>query len=384
MEAGNQADSLLLRSIFGASWYCSRYLFYRGPADRPQLHANSPESMSLRTAAPQDIEQLRSMHSEAMLRVLSWDLRTSPEQQQLEQRLSLLARNSFRHALRLFRQRHPVLKHLVVMAMGRLAVSEMNYGSDLDLIFLSTDQSDDAAELRVAIGNLLRECQQPTPAGLLYRVDTRLRPYGGSGPLVSGLWSFRDYHAGDRETWERQAMTRCSVMYGTEQTSRALWDELGAAIFKPRPAKDLARDIYELRLRIERELGSPAGRVDIKRGRGGIMDLDFVAHYLQLLHGKEHPSLRLAGTRQCLRYAGASGLCQDTSELLDAYDFLKRVEGRLRVFDMDAVSTLPDSQARLAAIARGTGDLDGADQLKARIEDTMHQAREQFEQFLGC
>ncbi|MGV0005973.1 MAG: hypothetical protein ACNYPG_05040, partial [Candidatus Porifericomitaceae bacterium WSBS_2022_MAG_OTU9] len=221
-DDGGEQHSVLLRSIFGASWYCTRYLFQRGGSDLPPLYMDSPEAMSLRTASPKDMSQLRSMYSETTLRILSWDLRTSPEQQDLEHRLSLLARQCFRQVVKLLQQQYPVLQGLVVMAMGRLAVSEMNYGSDLDLVFLSTGTDSDLTEFRAAIVVLLRECQLPTEVGRLYQIDTRLKPYGSGGTLVASLESFHKYHTATRETWERQAMTRCQVLCGPDDSARKL------------------------------------------------------------------------------------------------------------------------------------------------------------------
>ena len=363
-------DENLLRAVFGASWYGTRFLFYGGMTVAEQLYADvatDPMDMTVLSryldegiegmiveweedpAMDQEAQKrmmtLRQGHSRALLALIGWDVTGRLTQEQLENRLTHLACLSFERALHILMPIYPALSELMVLGMGRLAVHEMNYGSDLDLIFLHKGQGAVPDDLRRGISLLLNHCHLLTPAGRLYDVDTRLRPYGGAGALIASLASFREYHTGDRETWERQILCRCRLLYDPAGELIPVLEELAGILYSGRSSRDqLSQDIVELRLRVEKELGRPAGRVDIKRGYGGIMDVDFVSHYLQLVYGRYSAGDRsfmnrstgttegvsdlcFAGTRKTLRVAIENDLCdrQIGEQLLQGYDFIKGI-----------------------------------------------------------
>ena len=416
-----QQDEDLLRAVFGASWYGTRYLFYSAagadqmcadvstdPTD-PGILAGyldagtdsaldeqaADQPLTADHAMEQSMMKLRRGHSRSLLALIGWDVTGRLTQEPLEYWLSCLAHMTLTRALDILIKAHPALNELMVLGMGRLAGYEMNYGSDLDLIFLHKGRGGVPDDLRAGINALLQQCQMTTPAGRLYDIDTRLRPYGGAGALITSLESFRDYHARRRETWEHQMLCRCRPLRDPDRALTPVLEELAGVLYSGwQPADKLAKDIYELRLRVEKELGRPAGRVEIKRGYGGIMDIDFLTHYLQLAHGRHEQGtsataasssagaagLCFAGTRQCLRVAMACGLCvtEKGERLLKNYDFLKALEGRLRAFDMKADSRFPDDPARFGAAARGLLWPDiPADEAGAALLNHFHRMRDQ-------
>jgi len=371
------ADRRLLDAVFGASWYCTRFLFYRGGAAAALLDLPDPEleRIALRPPAaggpmddpgddPEDgLEALRIARNESLLAVLALDLRGRLPQRELETALTRLAEATLQGLLQLLARDFPVLERLVVLGLGRLAGGEMNYGSDLDLILLHPDGC--TAELLRGVSRLLRDSAAATPAGRLYEIDARLRPHGSAGALVATLAAFRAHHLGPRETWERQLLTRCRLLRDPEGRAAPVLAEVAQAVYRPRPPAALRADILAMRERVERQLGGLAGELDLKHGRGGTMDVDFLAHCLQLRHGGAYAALRSAGTRQALTRAMAAGLLDAGRgrQLLEDYDFLKRVEGRLRAFDMRPGGRVLESSQALDIAARGCGVAGGGKEL---------------------
>ncbi|HEX5061894.1 MAG TPA: bifunctional [glutamate--ammonia ligase]-adenylyl-L-tyrosine phosphorylase/[glutamate--ammonia-ligase] adenylyltransferase [Kofleriaceae bacterium] len=269
---------------------------------------------------------------------------------------------------------------LSVLALGKLGGYELGYAADLDVIFVY--QGDDAAleHFTRLSQRLLGALRQRTPRGRLYEVDTRLRPSGTQGLLVSSLAAFRRYHEQDARLWERQALIKLRPIAGDAalgaEVARLAADTVYGA---PHDAQQVAEAIGAMRERIERELGGgfhkrprvkdpndPAGpgysAGDLKFDAGGVIDVEFATQYLQLVHGHAHPALRTTGTAPALRAAAALGIApHDELELLEhGYRFLRGIEHRLRVVHDQPIHRLPESRDELDRLARRSGFPDGA------------------------
>jgi glutamate-ammonia-ligase adenylyltransferase len=276
--------------------------------------------------------------------------------------------------------------HAAVLGMGRLAGGEMNFGSDLDLIFLhDSPPGADGAEMSRRVRALLRHIAAASPAGSLYEVDMRLRPHGTSGALITTADSFRAYHAGARDVWERQMMTRCRPVCDPEGVGGRAMQSVLPHVYGRRPPAELRADIRSMRLRVERELGRPRGKIEVKRGRGGLMDIDFISHYLQLRDGVDRPGLRTCSTREALDRAAADGrvAAEQAAMLLGAYDYLKRVEACLRLFDMKSVSVFGDQPGAIAPLARAMGCADDARRFLDEYRRTTESVRGCFDELLA-
>lgn len=367
------ADQALLTQVFGASWYFTRFIFYRGPAIAPLFDTDlerelQPDTIEHRVglidstqAVEQALESLRVVKNEIMLQVLLADLQQLLSQSAIEHRLTRLAQATLTMALQIYSQgmASPELKdHIGILGMGRMAGEEMNFGSDLDLIFLYPGDSPELFEQASRlIRSLLRGIAMAAPAGSLYEVDMRLRPHGAAGVLITSKRAFEDYHGDHREIWQRQLMTRSRAVVDGGGLATAALAAINDHIYGHYDPDYLRAEIRAMRLRVEHELGSPAGRYELKRGRGGVMDIDFISHYLQLRHGAEAPDLQTPSTRLALlRLTEHDRLTTEHRDtLLQGYDFLKRMESRLRVFDMKAVSKIPREASQLVILARGMG-----------------------------
>ena len=358
----------LLISLFGASWYFTRFVFFRGREiadifDEPRTLDFTSASliddfmkMSPGTDQETQFEILKIRKNEIMLAILLAQLSGSHRQEEIESALTSLAEASLSCAIQILAADDvEITDNIAILSMGRMAGDEMNFGSDLDLIFLYPGGSQDLAyKISSFVRKLMRIIGLLSPAGLLYEVDMRLRPHGNSGLLVTGTQSFVDYHKGEREIWERQMMTRCRTVVDNEKIASSALAKIESSIYQKFDKKTLRAEIIEMRKLVVDELGSKQGTYDIKRGEGGIMDIDFLTHYLQLLHGHDDTSLRTSSTRTALRKLSAAGnIDNEVSKfLLEAYDYLKTIESHVRVFDMKSISTFPKDISKSVGLLR--------------------------------
>lgn len=360
----------LLAQVFGASWYFTRFMFYAGAraaalVDRPAPVDRTPGALieELRRAVlpagddpEQALDQLRLVRNEYMLSALVQWLDGSLAPRELEASLTNLAQAVLAVSLDLFGLTPRKLGvDFAVLGMGRLAGREMTFGSDLDLIFLLPgDGSGEAAEVARRSRRFLRHIAAAAPLGALYEVDMRLRPHGTAGALVTSVRSFLEHHQAPRDTWERQMMTRCRPVFDPNGMGAAALEAIRPQLFAPRDPARLRADILDMRLRVERELGRRTGRVELKRGRGGIMDVDFICHYLQLTHGESVPALQTCSTRAALGEAVQAGVLPAAvaTDLSRGYEVLRRVETCLRLFDFKNVSGFAVDGADCMPLAR--------------------------------
>jgi glutamate-ammonia-ligase adenylyltransferase len=197
-----------------------------------------------------------------------------------------------------------------------------------------------------------------TREGFVYQIDTRLRPSGNQGPLVTSLPAYQRYHASSAHLWERQALTKARVVTGPEAFIRRI-DTLNRWIVYERPLPEgLKEEIYRLRGRMESEIAREgANHLNIKTGRGGMVDVEFLAQYLQLYYGGERPALRQVNTLKTLQALRSEMLLSeaDFTALEGGYKFLRRLENKLRLVHDQSISELSADRAYLLRLARRLG-----------------------------
>lgn len=390
--------SLLIR-IFGASWYFTRIVFVNGAVaanlidetgamkfDRNSLAETLKPSLEL-SETEEQLNRLRVLKNISMLRILLSFFRDEIGLEGMEHALTELADVTLEVLVRILEmQPRQTGFPITVLGMGRLAGYEMTFGSDLDLIFL---YDPDDPELHENPGKsirlLLRTIAQPSSSGSLYDVDMRLRPHGNSGPLITPYNSFIEYHGGEREIWERQMMTRCRAVLTLSRNVEPVLSAVNGSIYKEYDPNVLRQEVVTMRTRVQKELGSPKGRYEIKRGYGGIMDIDFITHYFQLGFGYKHHELQTASTRTALKEMGNLGLVQKnvTSALLDSYNYLKRVEMCLRLFDLKSVDSFTVSEEENLPLSRAMGHGDDTRSFINEYESITRQVRHTFQDLIG-
>ena len=197
-----------------------------------------------------------------------------------------------------------------------------------------------------------------TREGYVYKIDTRLRPSGNAGPLVTSLESFLEYHRKEAQIWERQALTKARVVLGDEALAGQLDDIIRHTIYGGTIDDDGRREIQRLRMRMENELArEKEGSYNIKTGRGGMVDVEFAVQYLQLREGYKIPELRTSSTVVALREISSLGLLPEghAQTLLSGYKFLRKLENRLRIIHDYSANDLSGTKIYLNKLARRMG-----------------------------
>ena len=254
---------------------------------------------------------------------------------------------------------------LVVIAMGKLGGRELNFSSDIDLIFAYPECSaarnaaaPSPEEYFTRLGqSLIQALSSRDHEGLVFRVDMRLRPYGSAGALVCSFDALEDYYQSQGREWERYAMIKARPVTGDEQTRSALMGMLRPFVYRRYldfHAFDALRDLKrQIRSEVERK-----GQEDnLKLGPGGIREIEFVAQAFQLVRGGRDERLRRRGVVTILTTLGRLGLLPQpaVSELVEAYRFLRRAENRLQAQHDQQVHRLPDNPRDQAALALAMG-----------------------------
>jgi glutamate-ammonia-ligase adenylyltransferase len=257
-----------------------------------------------------------------------------------------------------------------VMGGGKMGGRELDYNSDLDLVFVY-DAAEDARsigalqpplpahEYYVRLGQkLLTYLSAPTEEGIAYKIDMQLRPSGKSGPLVCSLDAFRQYHKTASQLWERQALIKTRWVAGDSALGKQIEQIAENFAYGQGLAKEGIGEIHHLRMRMERELaGEDETRFNLKKGRGGLVDIEFLAQMLQLAHGHRLPELRRRETLEALDSLHRTGILK-TSEyrlLSDGYLFLRRLDHRLRLERDQSIDAFEAEPGRLDGIARALG-----------------------------
>ena len=253
-----------------------------------------------------------------------------------------------------------------IVAMGKLGGNELNYHSDLDIIYIYDGIGTTDGEKSLTNRDYFAKLGQKiililttnTREGYAYKIDTRLRPSGNSGPLVTSLESFRSYHKTDAQIWERQALTKARVTYGPPALRQAIEQVIAHTVYGSGADPLVKSEIHRLRMRMEVELAKETvGSYNIKTGRGGMVDVEFIVQFLQLTHGFEHPEIRICNTLHALDAMLQLRLLAepDYQALADGYRFLRRLENRLRLIHDYSMNELGGPLRYLNKLARRLG-----------------------------
>jgi glutamate-ammonia-ligase adenylyltransferase len=221
---------------------------------------------------------------------------------------------------------------------------------------------------------VLKALSGDSATGPLYQVDTRLRPHGASGPLTTTLESFRRYLGESAHSWERLAMTRARVIYATGGFGRQVSDAIRSLLSRPVDPEGLAREVLTMR----RKLEGSRGPKDLKRGSGGLTDLEFIAQFLMLAHASRSSELLRTNLWDAFDALRAAGVLPAPvhQELVAAYDFLRTVEGRLRLIYNRPGADLPESPEDRLSLARrlNYGSTDAGEAVELFLRDAQRHA----------
>lgn len=320
-----------------------------------------------------DVAQLRLSYRRALLRIAADDLTGARDVEQTMAALSALADATLAAAYRLAVGSSPE-PGLAVVAMGKCGGSELNYVSDVDVIFVGADDAGLASATGVAT-ELMGICGR-----VAWPVDAALRPEGRRGPLVRTLASHLAYYHKWARTWEFQALLKARPAVGDRELGTRWWQQLQPLIWSAASRPEAVADIRQMRSRILDSVPRRELERDIKRGPGGLRDIEFAVQLLQLVHGRADESLRAAGTLPALRALVDGGYVgrADGEALVEAYRFLRTVEHRLQLQRLRRTHTVPDQPAQLRWLAQALGYAGDArrDALEAFRADWVSHARQ--------
>ena len=250
----------------------------------------------------------------------------------------------------------------LVVGMGKLGGRELDYGSDLDLVVLYDGPRETGPEAHVyfdrVVDRLYTILTAITRTGQVFRVDLRLRQGGKATALAHSLETLDRYLREEAALWERQALVRARPILGDPALARRFMALRRTRVFGPGLSEAERAEIHHVRTRMERELGREGpGRIHLKFGAGGLVDVEFLVQVLQLTHGARHGTLRTPSTRLALARLGALGLLPDATArgLLEAYEFLRRLLRSLRLGQVRPADCLPTTGHVLARLAREAG-----------------------------
>jgi glutamate-ammonia-ligase adenylyltransferase len=253
-----------------------------------------------------------------------------------------------------------------VLGMGKLGGGELNYHSDLDIIYVYDHQGMTNGGKKVTNHEYFAKLGQkiisilatPTREGYVYKIDTRLRPSGNAGPLVTSLESFRNYHRHEARIWERQAMTKARVILGGEALRESIEEIIRDTAYGAGADDQVRNEIHRLRMRMEHELAREReGSYNIKTGRGGMVDVEFIVQYLQIKYGRDFPEIRGVNTLEALQALKVRALISgdDFETLREGYIFLRHLENRLRIIHDYSMNDLGGPLSYLNKLARRLG-----------------------------
>src|SRR5437016_6347497 len=316
------------------------------------------------SVAHQDFAALRSWKGREMTRVALRELANVAPLEETTGELSQIAgiciRRVFEHWNTELRKRHgSPAAEFVILGLGKLGGGELNHSSDVDLLFLYSEEGQLTPHISYheffnRLGkSILETFSTPHPGGSLFRVDLRLRPEGSAGPLARSLESMENYYAGFGETWERLALIKARGIGGSRELAYEFLRQHQPFTYPNSPTPDLLDEIANIKRRIERDIvGHDELERDVKLGTGGIREIEFVVQALQLIHGAHHAFLQEASTLKALRGLRQLDLLpRDEVLTLDkAYRFLRRVEHRLQIETELQTHTVPREAEALRRI----------------------------------
>ncbi|WP_000803666.1 bifunctional [glutamate--ammonia ligase]-adenylyl-L-tyrosine phosphorylase/[glutamate--ammonia-ligase] adenylyltransferase, partial [Escherichia sp. TW09276] len=283
---------------------------------------------------------------------------------------------------------------LLILGMGKLGGGELNFSSDIDLIFAWPEHGCtqggrrelDNAQFFTRMGQrLIKVLDQPTQDGFVYRVDMRLRPFGESGPLVLSFAALEDYYQEQGRDWERYAMVKARIMGDSDGVyANELRSMLRPFVFRRYIDFSVIQSLRNMKGMIAREVRRRGLTDNIKLGAGGIREIEFIVQVFQLIRGGREPSLQSRSLLPTLSAIAALHLLSenDAEQLRVAYLFLRRLENLLQSINDEQTQTLPADELNRARLAWA---MDFADwpQLTGALTGHMTNVRRVFNELIG-
>jgi glutamate-ammonia-ligase adenylyltransferase len=315
---------------------------------------------------------LRRWKRQQVVRIAGRDLVGRADLRQVGAELSALAQACLDVAVAVAEPTVP----LSVIGMGKLGGGELNYASDVDVLFVHEGDQEEAER---AARSVLATMTRPSADGIVFRADADLRPEGRFGALSRTVDAFGAYWERWAQNWELQALIKAHPVAGDERVAQAFMDAAQQFVWPDMLDPDAVREIRAMKARTEELLRQKGlSERELKRGPGGIRDIEFAIQLLQLVHGRHDPSIRSRSTLEALEQLAAAGYVttRDAQALDAAYNWLRTVEHRLQLVDEHQTHMLPSNDAALTHLARVLGFRDRGEVSAADAFEAAHHAQQ--------
>src|SRR6267143_6973398 len=327
--------------------------------------SNELHNLAGGSVSNQSFEALRFWKGREMTRVALRELAKVAPLEETTGELSHIAEICIRRVFKYWdaelRQQYGSPKaDFAILALGKLGGGELNHSSDVDLLFLYSEEGQLTTHISYheffnRLGKrILETFSTQHPAGSLFRVDLRLRPEGSAGPLARSLESMENYYAGFGETWERLALIKARGIAGSRELAYEFLRQHQPFIYPKSVSPDLLDEIASIKRRIERDIvGADKLERDVKLGPGGIREIEFIVQTLQVIHGARHPFLQEPAMLKALRALRQLDLLPREEVLTcdNTYRFLRRVDHRLQIEAEQQTHIVPREAEALRRLA---------------------------------
>ncbi|MFI6943114.1 bifunctional [glutamine synthetase] adenylyltransferase/[glutamine synthetase]-adenylyl-L-tyrosine phosphorylase [Streptomyces sp. NPDC050418] len=308
---------------------------------------------------------LRVAYRRCLLSIAARDVCGTTDVAETAAELADLATATLRAAVAIARAAAPeddALCRLAVIAMGKCGGHELNYVSDVDVIFVAAaaDGAEEGKALQAATrlaSHMMRICSETTVEGTIWPVDANLRPEGRNGPLVRTLASHLAYYQRWAKTWEFQALLKARPVAGDPELGQEYVDTLAPLVWQAAERDNFVPDVQKMRRRVVDSIPRAELERELKLGPGGLRDVEFAVQLLQLVHGRGDTSLRSGSTLEALNALAAGGYVgrADAAQLDEAYRFLRAMEHRIQLHRLRRTHLVPEDEADLRRLGRSLG-----------------------------
>ncbi|MEU2456663.1 bifunctional [glutamine synthetase] adenylyltransferase/[glutamine synthetase]-adenylyl-L-tyrosine phosphorylase [[Kitasatospora] papulosa] len=312
-----------------------------------------------------DPDSLRVAYRRSLLSIAARDVCGTTDVAEVAAELADLATATLRAALAIARADAPsdaAQCRIAVIAMGKCGGHELNYVSDVDVIFVGepVDGAEESGALQAAtrlVAHMMRICSDTTVEGTIWPVDANLRPEGRNGPLVRTVSSHLAYYQRWAKTWEFQALLKARPVAGDPELGAQYLDAVSPLVWQAADRENFVGDVQKMRRRVVDNI--PVDRVDreLKLGPGGLRDVEFAVQLLQLVHGRGDSTLRVGSTLEALGALADGGYVgrADAAQLDEAYRFLRAMEHRIQLYRLRRTHMVPEDEADLRRLGRSLG-----------------------------
>ncbi|WEO97809.1 bifunctional [glutamine synthetase] adenylyltransferase/[glutamine synthetase]-adenylyl-L-tyrosine phosphorylase [Streptomyces sp. FXJ1.172] len=360
-----------LLGVLGASAALADHLA-RHPADWQALVTYEPQDLhpglaefEHGLAGAADPVALRVAYRRCLLSIAARDVCGTTDLAETAAELADLATATLRTALAIAQAHAPedtAACRLAVIAMGKCGGHELNYVSDVDVIFVAeaAEGTTEARALTAATrlaSHLMRICSETTVEGSIWPVDANLRPEGRNGPLVRTLSSHLAYYQRWAKTWEFQALLKARPVAGDADLGQAYIDALEPLVWKAADRENFVADVQKMRRRVVENIPASEIERELKLGPGGLRDVEFAVQLLQLVHGRTDQTLRSGTTLDALQALAAGGYVgrEDAARLDEAYRFLRMLEHRIQLYRLRRTHLVPVAEEDQRRLGRSLG-----------------------------